>query len=184
MKFKDELFSIIKEKPLNLKILKAVQDLNLDDCWIGAGFVRNNVWDKLHNIINVDIDYDIDVVFYFPENISVSYEEELEKKLLAKIPNLQWSVKNQARMHLKNGHKNYMNVLDAISYWPETATSIAIRLDELGNLDLIAPYGLTDLFNLIIKPTPKFDTIIVEKRLREKKWLTKWRNLKYIKNHS
>jgi hypothetical protein len=184
MKFKDELFSIIKEKPLNLRILKAVQDLHLDDCWIGAGFVRNNVWDRLHNIINLDIDYDIDVVFYSPENISISYEEELEKKLLAEIPNLKWSAKNQARMHLKNGHKNYTNVLDAISYWPETATSIAIRIDELGNLDLIAPYGLADLFDLVVKPTPKFDISIVEKRLREKKWLTKWRNLKYIKNHS
>ncbi len=122
MKFKDELFSIIKEKPLNLKILKAVQDLGLNDCWVGAGFIRNNVWNNLHKIRNIDIDYDIDVVFHFPENISVSYEEELEKKLLAKIPNLKWSVKNQARMHLKNGHKNYVNVSDAISYWPETAT--------------------------------------------------------------
>lgn len=44
MNFKNQLFSIIKENSLNIEILKTVKDLELDDCWIGAGFVRNTVW--------------------------------------------------------------------------------------------------------------------------------------------
>lgn len=140
--------------------------------------------DKLHEIKNAEIDYDIDVVFYFSENIDKNFETELEKKLINKMPNIKWSAKNQARMHIKNGHENYANVFEAISHWPETATSIAIKIDEYDNLDLIAPYGLEDLFNLIIKPTPEFDTNIVEKRIIEKKWLTKWDKLKYKRNYS
>ena len=167
-----------------MEILKTVRDLGLNDCWIGAGFIRNTVWNTLHGIKNTEMDYDIDVVFYYPENSTKTFEEELEKKLLTKIPSLKWSAKNQARMHLKNRHKSYANVLEAISHWPETATSIAIRIDEFDNLDLIAPYGLEDLFNLIIKPTPKFDPTIVEQRVIEKKWLSKWQKLKYQKNFS
>lgn len=119
----------------------------------------------------------MDVVFYCSTNISISYEKELEEKLAIKIPNLNWSVKNQARMHIKNGHKNYKNVFDAISYWPETATSIAMNIDVADNLDLIAPYGLEDLFKLIIRPTPKSNHKILEQRLADKKWQTRWENL-------
>ena len=145
---------------------------------------ENTVWNKLHGIENPAIDYDIDVVFYFSENTDKSFESGLEKKLLHKMPNIKWSVKNQARMHIKNGHQDYANVSGAISHWPETATSIAIKTDEYDNLDLIAPYGLEDLFNLIVKPTPEFDPDIVEKRVLEKKWLTKWHKLKYQKNYN
>ncbi len=70
------------------------------------------------------------------------------------------------------------------SYWPETATSIAIHIDPSNNLDLIAPYGLNDFFNLIIRPTPEFNTEIVEKRLVDKRWQTEWEKLEYIKNIS
>jgi hypothetical protein len=182
MNFKNQLFSIISEQPLNIEILKTVRDLGLNDCWIGAGFIRNTVWNTLHSIKNTEIDYDIDVVFYYSENSNKRFEEELQNKLLAKIPSLKWSVKNQARMHIKNGHKSYADVFEAISHWPETATSIAIKIDEFDNLNLIAPYGLEDLFNLIIKPTPKFDARIVEKRVLEKNWHTKWQKLKYQKN--
>lgn len=184
MKFKNQLFSIIKEQPKHIEILKTVRDLELNDCWIGAGFIRNTVWNSLHGIKNTEIDYDIDVVFYYPENINKSYEERLEKELLSKIPHVNWSAKNQARMHIKNGHKNYKDVFEAISHWPETATSIAIKIDKFDNLDLIAPYGLEDLFSLIIKPTPQFDASIVEQRIVEKNWLTKWQKLKYQKKGS
>jgi hypothetical protein len=182
MKFKNQLFSIIKEQPLHIEILKTVRDLKLNDCWIGAGFIRNTVWNILHGIKNTEIDYDIDVVFYYPENSDKNFEKELENKLISKIPYLNWSVKNQARMHLKNGHKSYADVFEAISHWPETATSIAIKIDDYDNLQLIASYGLEDLFNFIVKPTPEFDTTIVEQRILEKKWLSKWPKLNYQKN--
>jgi len=76
MKDKNQLFSIINEQPINLEVLKSVQDLKLNDCWIGAGFIRNAVWNKLHEKKCTVIDYDIDVVFYDTENTSVDYEKE------------------------------------------------------------------------------------------------------------
>jgi hypothetical protein len=65
-----------------------------------------------------------------------------------------WSVKNQARMHLKNGDQPYQDTNDAMHHWLETPTCVAVALDDGGRLRLLAPYGLADLFNLVIRPTP------------------------------
>jgi hypothetical protein len=34
----------------------------------------------------------------------------------------------------------------------------------------LAPYGLNDLFDLIVKPTPNFDSALFQKRVNEKQW--------------
>ena len=47
--FTTELVTIIKSDTWMLSILEAVRSLDLPDCWIGAGFVRNKVWDYKHN---------------------------------------------------------------------------------------------------------------------------------------
>ncbi|WP_404943225.1 nucleotidyltransferase family protein, partial [Pseudomonas sp. DP16D-T1] len=40
--------AIISDDPIRRRMLEIVRSLNLPDCWIGAGFVRNAVWDHLH----------------------------------------------------------------------------------------------------------------------------------------
>jgi hypothetical protein len=66
-------------------------------------------------------------------------------------------------MHLRNNHPKYSNTENAISYWPETATAIAVRLNSKNIVEILAPYGLNDLFNLIVKPTPNFDLALFQK---------------------
>lgn len=57
---------------------------------------------------------------------------------------------------------------------------MGVRLEN-GKLKLIAPYGVDDLLNLVVRPSPKFSNSlkIVEQRVREKKWLEKWPKLKF-----
>ncbi|PLC63479.1 hypothetical protein B9P82_13400 [Citrobacter sp. L55] len=69
---------------------------------------------------------------------------------------IDWSVKNQARMHQRNGDYPYTSTRNALLHWPETATAIAVRLGKEG-LDITAPYGLSDLFELRLRPTPAFE---------------------------
>lgn len=40
------------------------------------------------------------------------------------------------------------NRFNALSLWPETATAVAVRLLENNALEIIAPFGLDDLFEL------------------------------------
>ncbi|MBL0408362.1 nucleotidyltransferase family protein [Microvirga aerilata] len=50
-------------------LLLHVESLGLPDCWIGAGFIRNTVWDVLHgHEIDITRLNDVDVVFLDPSN--------------------------------------------------------------------------------------------------------------------
>ncbi len=47
----------------------------------------------------------------------------------------------------------YSSSLDVISKFPETATALGIKLDDKNNLILTAPFGISDVVNLEVKPT-------------------------------
>jgi hypothetical protein len=181
MEYRNELIDIITKDELIIKTLTIVKNLKLNDCWVGAGFIRNKVWDILHKKNTIKLN-DIDVVFFDKTNISEKLEKEIEQQLNEIDPKIKWSVKNQARMHFRNNHLKYINTDNAISYWPETATAIAVRLNLNDKIEILAPYGLNDLFNLIVKPTPNFDLIVFQKRVNEKEWKKQWKNLKLNNN--
>lgn len=173
-----KLINIIREDDWMLDVLRIVRDLQLPDCWIGAGFVRNKVWDFLHNqkrsLLN-----DIDVIYFDKNNCFKEKDLHVESQLKKIASSYNWSVKNQARMHLRNKQPPYKNCLHAISFWPETATAIAININFNNEVNIIAPYGLDDLFELLVKPTPNFDINIFNKRIKNKSWVKKWPNLSF-----
>ncbi|PKV48851.1 hypothetical protein ATE84_0865 [Aquimarina sp. MAR_2010_214] len=171
-----ELIKIIKSDLWMIGILKIVRDLRLNDCWVGAGFIRNKIWDEKHGKNRTELN-DIDVIHFDKSNSTKQYDSQIESKLRIANPNLNWSVKNQSRMNIRNGHEQYTDSNEAISFWPETATSIAVKLDFKNQIKYIAPYGLEDLFNLLVIPTPKFDLTIYNERIEKKRWKEKWNKL-------
>jgi hypothetical protein len=94
---------IIADDPVQWRILETVRSLNLPDCWIGAGFVRNAVWDYLHGRSSPSISTDVDVIWFDTERRSPDEDTTLEIALRSLDPTVTWSVKNQARMHAQNG---------------------------------------------------------------------------------
>lgn len=175
----DSIVQILRTNATVYAALKIVKQLDLNDCWIGAGFIRNRIWDYVHTIETPITDSDVDVIFYNKENTSKEYEESIENTLFTVSPDIPWSVKNQARMQLKYHHE-YSTSFEAISYWPETATCIAARLDSENSLEIIAPYGCDDLVNLLLRPTPTINHSVFISRIHEKKWLSKWPKLKIV----
>lgn len=113
--------------------------------------MRNKVWDTLHNTITPV--NDIDVIYFDTSDISWEIEKELEKKLGCLLPNQPWTVKNQARMHSKSGFDPFTSSYDGVAHFPETPTALAVRFHH-NKLEIMAPYGLNDLFELKVKPTP------------------------------
>lgn len=176
-KLESQLISIIEEDTWMLELLKAVRDLELNDCWIGAGFVRNKIWDILHNKTRTALN-DVDVIHFTPSHLTKEFDLDIELRLKEKTSTVNWSVKNQARMHIRNQHLPYTNCEEAISYWPETATAIAIRINNTGSIEVLAPYGLQDLFDLIICPTPNFNPEAYKTRIEKKQWQQHWELLK------
>lgn len=171
------LNDLLLHDPLRLEALKAIRSLALPDCWIAAGFVRDAVWDHLHGYSQSRPSGDVDVVWYDAGRLSAEYDREIQLQLCECIPTLDWSVKNQARMHLRNNDAAYHSVADAMRYWPETATAVAIRLGCDDFLEVNAPFGLDDLFALRLRPTESFvidKRTIFQQRLTEKRWLERY----------
>lgn len=173
----DTLQGLLLNDPLRMEALKSVARLGLRDCWIGAGFVRDAVWDYLHGHDVTAPAGDVDVLRFGATSILGKVDREIESRLCHAMPTLRWSVKNQARMHLRNCDAPYDSVADAMRNWPETATALAVRLAPSGNIEINAPYGLDDLFALRLCPSPAFQTNklpIFFHRVSSKRWMQRY----------
>lgn len=63
----DKIVELIKQDPLRTEALYYVSLLGLPQCYIAAGFVRNLVWDALHDFKSPSPLNDIDVIYFDPE---------------------------------------------------------------------------------------------------------------------
>lgn len=75
-----------------MKILAIIRSLQLNDCWLCAGTLRNFIWNKLSGI-NETLTSDIDIVF-FDKNISYEETMVLEQQLKYNYPQYDWELKN------------------------------------------------------------------------------------------
>jgi len=173
-----DIAALIKADTRRWAALAFVEALGLPEGSIGAGFVRNLVWDHLHGRVSDCRDEDIDVLFYDPMRRERAYETELEGRLRTAAPDLSWSVRNQARMHERNKDRPYRSVEDAMRFWTETATAVAVSR-EGATCTLSAPFGLDDLTGLILRPTSLREDKLVafHDRIASKNWLKRWPRL-------
>jgi hypothetical protein len=117
----------------------------------------------------------VDVIFFDPSDTRRERESDLENRLHEISPGAIWSVKNQARMHLRNGDAPYRDTFEAVAHWAETATALAARSLD-GRIDVMAPHGVKDLLNLIVRPVPAFEQKmeVYRERVLSKDWPARW----------
>jgi len=174
------IVSVLRNDPLRWRLLGLAAQLNLPDCWIGAGFVRNAVWDHLHDRAPSPPSGDVDVIWFDAHRLNPELDRALETQLLEQEPSIQWSVKNQARMHTRNGDTPYLSAVDAMRHWPETATAVAARRVGPRDCEVACPLGSDDLLELRLRPTPRFigeKRAIFNQRVEAKRWLSTWPKL-------
>lgn len=178
-----ELQALIASDGARMDVLRRVQALDLPDCWAAAGFVRNGVWDHLHRRPPALPAGDVDVIWFDAAAPCPDRDAALEATLRLHDPHIAWSVKNQARMHARNGDQPYRSAIDAMRHWPETATAVGVRLGQGGSIEVAAPFGLEDLFALVVRPTPRFAADkhpLYAARLRAKQWHVHWPGLHFL----
>ncbi len=162
-----------------MRLLKLVATLNLPDAWVAAGFVRNMVWDDLHNMPNQSLN-DVDVIFFAPTDVDDHCAQAATRALRMLAPEVNWQVKNQAFMHIRNQDLPYKNCADAMSYWPEKETAVAVCVSGSGELMVNAPFGLESLFMGHVSHNPKRDKRVYSQRIADKKWLSIWPKLRLM----
>lgn len=177
----EDILDIIKQDVQMMSILKRAEKLNLPNWLIGAGFVRNKVWNHLSGKEVEGIDAtDIDIVYFDPTNNNQKRDESLIQEL-QKETGLDWELRNNAFNYKSDTRSVYISEGDVIAHWPETVTALGVRIENR-NLKLIAPYGIGDLVNFVVRPSPKYQDGVerIKERVIKKKWLEKWPNIKLI----
>jgi hypothetical protein len=176
-----EILDLIRADPWMMRVLGAAAALGLPEWMIGAGFVRNKVWDHLHGFANAEVrTADIDLIYFDLADMRESTEKEYDRRLRAAC-DVNWSAKNQARMHEVTGDAPYTSAADGLAHWVESATCVAVTVQG-GALRLIAPHGTGDLVGLIVRRSPGFtrDIGVLRERVASKRWLETWPRLRVV----
>ncbi|GEP20240.1 nucleotidyltransferase family protein [Pediococcus argentinicus] len=184
MKYLNDLKKIISDNEELMKALRVVKKADLKQGCIAAGAIRNLVWSQLMQQEIPGL-HDVDVVFFDPSK-TYSDNKKIQDALKLEYSALNWEVKNEFYMNTHNNKETpkFKSVEDAIAHFTETATAVGAYLDDDNQLEIIAPYGLDDLFELKLRPTPYFenDQSVFIKRVESKEWTNKWSQLKLIYN--
>lgn len=184
--FQKRLFKNILLKNKILKtILERLDNYGLNNYYVAAGAINQTVFNYYHGYPFDYLIADYDIVYY-DEDLSYEKEDKIIKEItkLFEDLNVKLDIKNQARVHLwyekKFGHAIEPNksVEEAISKWGTTVTCIGVRIEKK-KLVVFAPFGLNDLFSLIIRPNKK-DFIKRDYDLKTKRWKKNWPKLTII----
>lgn len=166
--------------------LQLVRAAGPPGAFVAAGAVRDSVWDALTGRVSKGPRGDVDVVYWDdaePEGAARRYE----MRLRAAKPEVDWEVTNQATVHswLQQAHglviAPHRSVAAGLATWPETATAVGIRRTGEGELEILAPLGLTDLLGLCLRHNPaQAGPELFWSRLQAKGWMQRWPELKLV----
>ena len=162
-----ELAGIVAGSPWFTGILRVVRDSGLPDAWVGAGALRDLVWGvRFGGGFRPAGVRDVDVAFLHPGDQSRERDGTAAELLAASRPDVCWDATNQAAVHLWYPEffgtapvAPLTSVADGVATWPETATAVAVRLDDRDGLLVCAPHGLDDLLDGVWRWNPHRVTV-------------------------
>lgn len=185
LKSEQDIIDFVQGSGYMMQALKIAAELNLPGWFIGAGFIRNTVWDIQHGFRPAYNFNDLDLCYYKQEGASEEEDELLGHRLSEKLP-LKWEVVNQAYAHTYNNVPPYSSSVDGLAHWVETATCVAVTLNTQGKVEIIAPWGVDDLLGLQLRINPYqkgnayYEKLFLD-RVHKKGWLERWPKLRLVK---
>lgn len=157
----DELRVVLRSSPWFDGVMRSVRTVGPPDWWIGAGVIRDIVWDtRFGNGFAPERVKDVDVAYFDPANLGPDRDVEVEQLLTDIAPQIRWDAKNQAAVHLwypqRFGRSVPPNasITDAVATWPEYAVCVAVNLTDDETLQVCAPHGLDDLLDGVWRHNP------------------------------
>ena len=169
-------------------VLEAARTVNAPDWLIGAGALRNCVWDSLFGRSERTPPADVDLAFFDPSDLTSARDAAVTAALRAERPTVPWEATNQAAVHCWYADSYggdppapLQSSADGVGTWPETATSVAVRLLADDSLHIVAPCGLTDLLNGILRRNPRRVSLTqFHARLAAKRICDRWPGVRVV----
>jgi hypothetical protein len=176
-----DILDVIEKDEWMMNVLRTARGLHLPDWMIGAGFVRNKIWDHLHGYTNDKVPTaDIDLIYLDRDSIDEEGDAKLSREMKGKT-GVNWEIVNQAYTHDWHRRGPYRDTEEALADWVEIPTCVAVSLTDDGKLKLHAPHGIDDLVNLVVRKNPLCsDSESYVSRVTSKRWKEKWPKLDII----
>jgi hypothetical protein len=150
-----------------MSVLEAAREARLPSWRLFSGAVYQTAWNALSSR---PADYgirDYDVA-YFEADLSEKAQADIQAKVLAFVPasmRMRVEVVNQARVHLwfeNQFGRSYAALTGTDGAFRRslfTAHAVGVRLEPDESLSIVAPYGLGDIFGLVLRPNPDLEVI-------------------------
>ena len=144
---------------VNRAIVERLPRLDLPDAWLVSGSLFQTVWNmQTGRAPGYGIkDYD---VFYFDTDTSWDAEDDVIRRCADLFADLgaEVEIRNQARVHLwferrfGQPYPPLRSVDDGLTRYASRCHAVAVRLEPDGRIDIAAPFGLEDIFQMRIRP--------------------------------
>ena len=165
------------------EILERFEEIGLPDSWLVAGGIAQTIWNlACRQPAELGIK-DVDLIYFDDQDLSLSAEAGHERRLRDLFGHLaiKLDVKNEARVHLwyqaRFGYaiERYLSSAHAIATFPATATAVGVRWIH-GEFECCAPFGLDNLFGLVVRPNKRQITRAIYEAKTER-WRSIWPSL-------
>ena len=168
------------------EILDRFEEIALPDSWLVAGSIAQTIWNLACGQPAELGLKDVDLIYFDDQDLSIDAEASHETRLRDLFQHLpaKLDVKNEARVHLwyeeRFGYaiRPYLSSADAIATFPTTATAIGVRRIH-GRFECCAPFGLDDLFDLVVRPNNRQITRAIYEA-KVDRWRSFWPRLTFL----
>jgi hypothetical protein len=159
------LAAIIAADPGLMDLLRCLRALQLPQGRLVAGCLYQTAWNVLAGLPRGTGIRDYDLVYFDAADLSWAAEDAVIRRVAAATAGCVGPVeaRNQARVHLWFAQRfgcAYPRLADAdmaLRYYAAVVHAVGVRLEADGRLDIAAPFGLDDLFAMVIRPNRALD---------------------------
>jgi uncharacterized protein len=157
---RDRLERIVRTDAQLVRLLDAAREVNLPQWRLVAGCIYQTVWNRLTGRPPATGINDYDLIYYDDGDLSKEAELAAEQRVRGRLPELPApvEVRNQARVHswfqddFGIPYSPLSCADEAITRYASKTHAVGVRLTAKGLLDVYAPFGLEDIFDMIVRP--------------------------------
>jgi hypothetical protein len=175
---RDELEAMLRGDAELMRVLALLRSLDLPQGWLVAGAIYQTVWNRLCGLPPGTGIRDYDLIYFDDADLSYEAEDAVIRKVTAEATGLRAPVeaRNQARVHLwyeqrfDAGYPRLASADEALGRYTHMAFAVGARLGPNGRMDIMAPFGLDDMFAMVLRRNPACPAPLahVEKAARAK----------------
>jgi hypothetical protein len=156
----EKLERIVRADARLMQLLNVARAADLPQWRVVSGCIYQTVWNALTGRPPGTGINDYDLIYFDGADLSQATEAAIESRIRAHLPAFPAPVEvcNQARVHLwfedcfGIPYPPLSSADEAITRYASATHAVGVRLMPDDRLDIYAPFGLADIFNMIIRP--------------------------------